>query len=83
MAMDGRGGFVIVWESADQDGAACGAFARRGRLSRRARHGVDARPSGGASNLNGILEAGERVTVDPAYGNPSARAWRWPAQRPI
>jgi hypothetical protein len=71
VAMDGRGGFVIAWESNDQDGASWGAFARRGGFPDARPMAVDARPSGGASNVNGVLEAGERVTVDPSYGNPS------------
>src|SRR4029079_3364658 len=43
-------------------------FPNAGELS------VDARPSGGASNVNGVLEAGERVTVDQSWTNPSATA---------
>jgi hypothetical protein len=31
---------------------------------------VDERASGGDSNVNGVLEPGERVTVDPAWTNP-------------
>jgi hypothetical protein len=33
---------------------------------------VDERPSGGVSNVNGVLEDGERVIVEPAWVNPTA-----------
>ncbi len=38
---------------------------------------VDDRASGGASNVNGVLEAGERVTLDPAWRNSA------PATEPL
>jgi len=46
--------------------------ARRGGFPHWAPFTVDERAaSGGTSNLNGVLEAGERVSVDPAYRNLS------------
>ncbi len=71
VAMDGRGGFVIGWESYAQDGASLGAYARRGGFPPAAPMEVDQRASGGSSNLNGVLESGERVAVDPAWTNSS------------
>ena len=63
------GQFVAVWESAGQDGDGYGVFGRLGELPRGAPADVDAVASGGSSNLNGLLEPGERVVVRPAYRN--------------
>jgi hypothetical protein len=55
-------------------GTTLGSFdihARRGGYPDWAPFKIDARASGGTSNQNGVLEAGERVMVDPAYLNLS------------
>ena len=59
------GQFVAVWESAGQDGDGYGVFGRLRELPRGAPADVDAVASGGSSNLNGLLEPGERVVVRP------------------
>jgi hypothetical protein len=68
-ANDGRH-LVFAWEDfgpgADRD-----VFVRRGGYPDAAPFKVDERASAGASNVNGVLEPGERVTVDPAYANLS------------
>ena len=62
---DGR--FLIAWDSWGLHGTVSGVFARRFQFPVAGTLKVDQRASGGASNLNGILEAGERVAVDPAW----------------
>lgn len=71
VAIDGRGQFFIVWESYGQDGPGSGysVFARRAGFPEGAPIAVDTRTSNGASDVNGVLETGERVTVDPAWKN--------------
>jgi len=61
---DGR--FVVVWRSNFED-ASIGIEARRFDFPGALPMKVDTRSSGGASNVNGVLEAGERVTVDPGW----------------
>jgi hypothetical protein len=68
MGPDGR--FLVAWDSTDQDGSAAGVFARRFGFPPAGMLQVDERASGGTSNVNGILEPGERVTVDPSWLNP-------------
>ena len=68
-AVDGRDGFVIVWHS-PQDGSGNGIFGKRGGFPDARPMKVDERVSGGSSDVNGVLESGERVTVDPAWANP-------------
>jgi hypothetical protein len=76
-AMNGSGSLVLAWSSAGQDGSSLGVYAQRGDLatppppapSSRAALSVDRHPSGGASNLNGLLEAFETVRVEPVWRN--------------
>ncbi len=76
VALDGRGGFVIVWQCAVLgvpclDGSHDSIRGRMGGFPDARPLQVDARASGGTSNVNGVLEAGERVTVEPAWNNAS------------
>ncbi len=66
--------FVAVWESNTQDGSSYGVETRAAGFPAARPGAVDARASGGTSNVNGVLEVGERVTVDTAYNNASAAA---------
>ncbi|MET0620047.1 MAG: hypothetical protein ABW056_07200 [Thermoanaerobaculia bacterium] len=75
VGIDAGGQFVIAWESLAQDGEQSGVFARRFGWPNAHAAKVDQRPSGGASNVNGVLEPGERVTLDPSWG---ARAFAAP-----
>ncbi len=68
---DLRGQFVTVWESGGQDGSGYGVFGREREVPRGAPAKVDAHASGGVSNVNGVLESGERVKVETAYRNTS------------
>ena len=61
------GEFVTAWEG--PDGSGYGVFGRMRDLPRGAPAAVDTQASGGASNLNGVLEGGERVRVATAYRN--------------
>ncbi len=72
VALDDRGGFVGAWQSFQQDGSGFGIFARRGGFPDGRPMKVDERASAGVSDLNGVLESGERVTVDPSWFNASA-----------
>ena len=67
LAIDIRGQFVIAWGSAPQDADGYGVFARRFGWPDPRFAKVDERASGGASNVNGVLEPGERVTMDPTW----------------
>ena len=71
IAADENGEFVITWTSY-QDGGIRGVYARAMNFPEARPMSVDASASGGASNVNGVLEAGERVVVSPAYRNRSA-----------
>ena len=68
--VDGR--FVVVWESFHQAGPASQSdiVARQFGFPTAGVLAVDERPSGGTSDVNGILEPGEQVTVDPTWINP-------------
>jgi len=68
------GMFVAVWESFGQDGSSYAVETRAAGFPAPRPAAVDARASGGASDVNGVLEVGERVTVDTAYENGSASA---------
>jgi streptogramin lyase len=68
LAVDGRDAFVVAWHS-PQDGSGNGIFGRRGGYPDSRPMKVDERVSGGSSDVNGVLEPGERVTVDPAWIN--------------
>ena len=70
VALDDAGRFVIAWQSTGQDGSGYGVFARRGGFPPPAALAVDARSvAGTSSNVNGVLEPGERVSVEPAWRN--------------
>ena len=68
---DGR--FVVVWESFNQvngnPASKSDIFARQFGFPSAGVLEVDQRASGGLSNVNGILEPGERVAVDPSWVN--------------
>jgi hypothetical protein len=65
-----RGQFVVAWVGEDEDGY--GVFARRFGFPDPEPLAVDQAPSGGVSNVNGILEPGERVLVQPSWRNTSS-----------
>ncbi len=65
-----NGQFVITWESY-QDGGFRGIYGRSTGFVDAKPMTVDASASGGTSNVNGVLEPGERVLVAPAYRNRS------------
>jgi hypothetical protein len=72
-----NGVFTIVWVECELLPAGCLSndahlFGRQGGFLDVASLKVDETPSGGVSNQNGILEPGERVVIDPGYGNPTA-----------
>ncbi len=72
VAMKSWGDFVATWSDDNPgDGFVWGVFARRGGFPDVQSMTVDSRPSAGTSNVNGILESGERVTVDPTWKNTS------------
>ncbi len=79
VAIDAAGRFVVAWTAPEAPGNE-GVFARIGGFPDAKGMGVDERAASAAgpplapavSNQNGILEVGERVTVDTAWANPSA-----------
>jgi len=72
IAPDGR--FVVAWQSLHQDLSAHEIVARRFAFPEGGVLEVDQRASGGTSNLNGVLEPGERVTIDPSWTNSAPAA---------
>ena len=64
-------GALICWTSDFQDGSGQGVFARDAGFPSAKPMAVDARASSGTSNVNGVLETGETVAVDPAWKNTS------------
>jgi hypothetical protein len=72
VAAGNDGMFVVVWDSFNQDGSNMGVESRAAGFPAARPAAVDSRASGGASNINGVLEVAERVTVDTAYRNGSA-----------
>ncbi len=69
MATSTHGDFVAIWSSLAQDGDSYGVYGRRSALSAANSIQVDAHASGGASNVNGVLEPGETVVVEPGWTN--------------
>jgi hypothetical protein len=68
VAMNANGNFVVAWASEGQDGSNYGIFARRGEFNAAQPMAVDAHaPGSGTQNLNGVLEPGETVQVEPSY----------------
>ncbi|MGE5277432.1 MAG: S-layer homology domain-containing protein, partial [Acidobacteriota bacterium] len=73
VALDGRGDFVIAWQSAHQDGYGYGVFARRGGFPLPQALNVDAHSTAGtSSDVDGVLEAGESVLVESNWKNTGA-----------
>jgi len=70
VAMNGSGNFVVAWASQYQDGNGYGTFARIGEFSAAQPMAVDTHGTGATSDLNGVLEPGETVSVEPGYQNP-------------
>ncbi len=69
-APDGQ--FLAAWQSIAQDsGTSFGIFARRGGFPEARALSVDERASTGSSNVNGVLEVGETVAIDPTWRNAS------------
>ena len=75
VAPDGR--FVVAWQTVHQNNYGEDIAARRFNFPGGYIMKVDERASGGTSNVNGVLEPGERVTVDPAWTNS------YPATAPL
>ncbi len=69
VATSRRGDFVVEWSSKDQDGSSYGVFGRRSAMAAAPSIAVDAHASSGSSNVNGVLEPGETVTVETAWHN--------------
>ncbi|HEY3203775.1 MAG TPA: S-layer homology domain-containing protein [Thermoanaerobaculia bacterium] len=69
VAMNGSGNFVVAWDSLGQDGSGYGILARRSEFHAAQPMAVDAHGSGATSNLNGVLEPGETVGVEPSWQN--------------
>jgi hypothetical protein len=70
VAASGSGDFVAMWSSYAQDGDSWGVYGRRSALAAASTFQVDARAaSTGTSNVNGILEPGETVVVEPGWSN--------------
>jgi hypothetical protein len=67
VAMNGSGNFVVAWTSQGQDGNGYGIFARRAEFHAAQSMAVDTHGTGSTSDLNGVLEPGETVTVEPAW----------------
>ncbi len=64
---EAAGNIVIAWDSDPQDGASAGVIARRANLAPVVLN-VDAHPdSGSSSDVNGVLEPGEAVVVEPTW----------------
>jgi len=67
VAMHEDGRFLIVWDSFLQDGDQGGIYGRRFNFPAAAAMHVDETPSGGTSDVNGVLDPGERVVVAPSW----------------
>ncbi len=70
VASDGRG-FVVTWESADQDLSGFGIFGRRQNLIADALTADSGPATGTVSDRNGVLEPGETVLLEPRWRNAS------------
>jgi hypothetical protein len=69
--MNAQGYFVVAWSSENQDGSGYGIFSRNGLFSAAQPMAVDAHaPGTGTQDLNGVLEPGETVQVEPGYTDP-------------
>jgi hypothetical protein len=66
LAADAAGDLVVAWNS-PQDGSSYGIIARRSNVSPVSMQ-VDAHPAeASSSDVNGVLEPGERVAVEPSW----------------
>jgi hypothetical protein len=74
VAANALGNFVIAWQSNGQRDPYDGIYAKRGGFPPAGALSVDDHGTGGSSNLNGVLEPGETVVVDPSWSNSSATA---------
>ena len=74
LAMRPDGSFVVAWESEGLDGSGTAVVARPFHFPQAAPMTVDQSPSAGTSNLNGVLEAGERVIANPSWRHPEPGA---------
>ena len=72
VATTDTGRFVVAWDSYGQDGYGKGVFGRRATLSAASSFNVDSHASSGTSNVNGVLEPGETVVVEPAWQNSAS-----------
>jgi hypothetical protein len=73
VAMNANGIFAVAWASDGQDGSSYGIFARGGVFGAAQPMAVDAHaPGTGTQNLNGVLEPGETVEVEPGFMNPNS-----------
>ena len=73
VALDDRGDFVIAWHGTAEDGDGYGIFARRGGFPPPQALNVDAHSATGtSSDVNGVLEPGENVLVEPLWRNTGA-----------
>jgi S-layer homology domain len=71
MAMNGSGGSILAWQSSGQDGSGVGIYARRLTAVNPVGMSVDRNPAAiPLSNLNGLLEVGETVRIEPEWRNP-------------
>ncbi len=69
-AMNGNGSLVVTWSSYGQDGSGWGVYARGPDAISGTALSVDIHPSDDmSSNLNGLLEEGETVRIEPAFRN--------------
>lgn len=69
VAVNASGRVAVAWSSDLQDGSGLGVFARRGDVQAAQPMRVDAHGTGASSNLNGVLEPGEAIQVEPAWRN--------------
>ena len=76
LASGPAGDLIVAWTGFNQDGDFSGIFGRHSSLSPRAMQ-VDAHDVGTGSDLNGVLEPGETVGVEPSWailtGTPSTQ----------
>ena len=68
VSMDDSGNFAVVWTSEGQDGSGAGVFAKRGEFNAAQPMKVDVHSGvGSSSNMNGVLEPGESVQLEPGW----------------
>ena len=68
VALNDSGNFVVAWQSYGQDGSDYGVFGKRLEFRAAQPMVVDKHSGPGtSSNMNGVLEPGESVQVEPAW----------------